>query len=104
MVVELGRLVKEVEVKTVDINGEDRSVLNNTLAISISKDDTVFVDITAWGKIADTVGKYLRKGDEVLIEGELRNSQRDVEGKNITNTYILVKGFKFTYGNKREDK
>ncbi len=32
---------------------------------------TCFVDVTAWGRQAETCGQYLRKGSAVLIEGRL---------------------------------
>lgn len=36
------------------------------------REDTTFVDISVWGRTAETVGKYLRKGNLAYIEGRLR--------------------------------
>jgi len=37
--------------------------------------ETCFVDITAWGTLAELVQKYLHKGTLVMIEGGLRLDQ-----------------------------
>jgi single-strand DNA-binding protein len=34
--------------------------------------DPAFVDVILWDKMADNAGKYLRKGNPVLIEGRLQ--------------------------------
>lgn len=36
------------------------------------KDETTFVDVDAFGKTAETIAQYLKKGRPVLIEGRLR--------------------------------
>lgn len=36
------------------------------------KEEVTFVDIDAWGRLAETAGKYLTKGRPVLIEGRLK--------------------------------
>ena len=38
-------------------------------------EQTCFVDVVAWGKLADTCGQYLRKGSPVLVEGRLQLDQ-----------------------------
>jgi single-strand DNA-binding protein len=101
MVQELGRLTQDVNVRVNNFNGVEKSVLNNSLAIKNGKDMTTFVNFTAWGKTAELIGNYLKKGDEVLLRGELRNSKREIDGKTYTNTYLLVTGLDFVSGNKR---
>jgi len=103
MIYQLGRLVKEVEFKEIEIGGKKKSVLNNSLAIKIDKDNTAYVDITAWGSIAESISKFFHKGDEILIKGEIRNKKSKVEEKEIATVFVLVTGFEFTYGNKRKD-
>ena len=36
------------------------------------KEETIFVDVTLWGRQAEVAGKYLKKGRAVFIEGHLR--------------------------------
>ncbi|HEY4799309.1 MAG TPA: single-stranded DNA-binding protein [Bacteroidia bacterium] len=43
--------------------------------------DTQWHNLVAWGKQADIIGKYLKKGSEVAIEGKLLNrNYTDKEG------------------------
>jgi single-strand DNA-binding protein len=36
------------------------------------KEETTFVDIDAWGKQAETISQYLKKGRPILVEGRLK--------------------------------
>jgi len=73
----VGRLTKNPEFRTTTGGA---SVADFSLANSRSwksKDggqhqETCFVDITAWGTLAELVEKYLTKGALVLVEGGLR--------------------------------
>ena len=104
MVIQLCRLARDVRLSTVDINGENKTVLNNAIAIQIDSNTVAFMEITAWGKTAESIVKYFRKGDALQIIGELRNKKSMVEGKEITNVYVLVTGFHFTYGNLKQSE
>jgi single-strand DNA-binding protein len=35
------------------------------------KEETTFIDVTLWGKTAELVGQYLRKGSSCYVEGRL---------------------------------
>ncbi len=37
-----------------------------------TKEEVTFVDVDAFGRTAENIGKYLRKGRPILIEGRLR--------------------------------
>lgn len=104
----LGRLTRDVELRHIDINGENRLVLNNSIATRNSsgkKDDTTFLDITAWNGVAELIAKYLTKGDELLVTGEIRSKSREIEGKKYTFHYLLVERIELVSGNKnRKDK
>jgi single-strand DNA-binding protein len=41
------------------------------------KEEVTFIDIDAFGKQAETIGQYLKKGRPILIEGRLRLDQWD---------------------------
>src|SRR5215470_457970 len=42
-----------------------------------TKEDTTFVDVDAFGRQAEVIGQYLKKGRPILIEGRLRLDQWD---------------------------
>ena len=44
-------------------------------------DETTFVDVTLWGKTAETAGQYLSKGSPLLIEGRLKLDSWEQDGQ-----------------------
>jgi len=103
MIYQLGRLTREVSLQEIDVNGEKKSVLNNSLAIKIDKENTAYINIAAWSGLAERIAKYYKKGDEILLKGEIRNKKSTIEDKEIVAVYMLVSGFEFTHGNKRDE-
>ena len=80
----IGRLGKDPEVKT--YSGKKKAAF--TIATSDTYknnrgekvEDTQWHNIVIWGKLADVVEKYLKKGQEVVVEGRLIH--RDYETDN----------------------
>lgn len=70
--------------------GEGKSFVTNTLAIQEGKDKTEFVSVTAFGKTAEVLYKYVKKGDMVLVEGSIHNSVSEKEGKKQYFTTVVV--------------
>lgn len=102
MVMENGRITKDIELKEVTVKGELRKVVNNRLAINISKDETTFIDFTAWGSTAEFIANYFKKGDGICLIGKLRNSifkKGDIEFPII---YLNVDEAKGVPGTKKE--
>jgi len=47
------------------------------------KEDTVFINVSAWGKTAEFCHEYMRKGSGVYVEGRLKHdSWKDKDGNN----------------------
>lgn len=67
--------------------GEGKSFVTNTLAIAEGKDKTEFVSVTAFGKTAEVLYKYVKKGDMVLVEGSIHTSVS--EKKYFTSVIVL---------------
>ena len=70
--------------------GEGKSFVTNTLAISEGKDKTEFVFVTAFGKTAEVLYKYVKKGDMVLVEGRINTSISEKDGKKQYFTSVIV--------------
>ena len=70
--------------------GEGKSFVTNTLAISEGKDKTEFVSVTAFGKTAEVLYKYVKKGDMVLVEGSIHTSVSEKDGKKQYFTSVIV--------------
>ncbi len=55
------------------------------------KEEVTFIDIEAWGRLAETAGKYLTKGRPVFVEGRLKlDSWEDKETKQKRNRMKVV--------------
>lgn len=57
---------------------------------------TTFVKIETWGKVAETCGRYLRKGAGVLIDGRLRlDSWQDKNGSMRQQLFVVAQTVQF---------
>lgn len=55
------------------------------------KDKTEWVNIVAWGRLAETAGEYLKKGARVLIGGKLQTRKwQDKDGNDRYTTEIVA--------------
>lgn len=102
------RLVQEPKAVQRDVRGEQTSVINTRVAISLGNEKSVFIDIAVWGSLAELIEKYLHKGDEFYGEGELRNGtwtlspeqMADGKEKTVHTVYLQLNHVKFTHGKK----
>lgn len=61
-----------------------------------SKQEVGFFDCVAWGRSAETLNKYARKGNRIAIDGSLRfSSWTNNEGKKNSKVEIFVENFQF---------
>src|SRR5205809_224310 len=60
------------------------------------REDTCFVDCAAFGKQADVLAKYVRKGKPLLVQGRLKyDSWDDPAGQRRTRLSVVVEHFQF---------
>lgn len=77
-VILIGRLVRDVEIKTISTTGN--AVVNNAIAVSRYRtsntgeriEETLFIDVVFYNRLAEIVGQYLRKGSKLMAEGYLQ--------------------------------
>ena len=48
-----------------------------------------FINCVAFGKTAEFIGEYFRKGRKILLKGSLQMNQYESEGKKLT-TYVVI--------------
>jgi len=59
-------------------------------------DETQWHNLVAWGKIAETIGKYFTKGKHVAISGKLcHRSYKDKDGNDRKISEIQINDFAF---------
>ena len=96
----MGNLTRDVELKKTPSN---MSVANVGLAVNRqyrtndeTREETTFVDCEAWGRTAEVMGQYLRKGRPVFIEGRLKLDQwQDRDGNNRSKLKVVIDNFQF---------
>jgi single-strand DNA-binding protein len=63
------------------------------------KDEVCFVDLSAYGRMAETINQYMKKGSPMLVEGRLRYRQwTNKEGQNRSKLDVHVDNFTFLGG------
>src|SRR6267378_2301249 len=62
-----------------------------------TKEEVTFVDIDSFGKQAETIAQYLKKGSPLLMEGRLRLDQWDDKqtGQKRSKLGVVLESFKF---------
>lgn len=69
------------------------------------KEETCFVDCVSFGKSAETLNKYVSKGNPLFVEGRLKfESWTDKDGNKRSKLKVVVENFQFLpSGEKKED-
>lgn len=90
----IGRLGKDPEVKTFTNSKRATFSIATTDSYRNQKgekvEDTQWHNIVIWGKLADVAAKYLKKGEEVCVEGKLVHRVYETNGEKRYVTEINV--------------
>ena len=90
----IGRLTRDI-----DLNGGNTSVAKFTIAVTrpFKKDESDFINCVAFGKTAETMATYCRKGTMVGVSGRIQTgSYTNKEGNKVYTTDVVVDIFTFT--------
>lgn len=104
-IVLVGRMVRDNKV-----SGEnEHKVLRNTVAVQRqykNKEgnyDSDFVPISAFGKTADFIEKFFKKGDVIAITGRFTSGEYEKDGNKIYTQDITVESVEFVPGTKKDE-
>jgi single-strand DNA-binding protein len=63
-------------------------------------EEVTFIDIDAWGKQAELIAQYLRKGNPLFVEGRLKLDQWDDKnsGQKVSKLRVVMENFQFVGG------
>jgi single-strand DNA-binding protein len=88
----IGRLTRDAEYKMLP---SGLAVCNFSIACNRRRkngdtweDEPSYFDIALWGKQADTINRYLIKGKQVAVDGELRQDRWQQDGQNRSKVLI----------------
>lgn len=98
----LGRLTKDIEIRYTKNN---KAVCYINLAVNNTKNDTTFVRLTTYGKIAETCYAYLKKGDLIATSSTLKNDNYvDSKGNNHYQYNFIINRVSFLSTNNNTQK
>ncbi len=102
----IGRLTRDPELRAIP-NGQQVAQLG--LATSrkykgqdgVLREETTFVDITCWGKLADTVTRYMKKGRLIFVAGRLKFDSWDdkTSGQKRSKLSVVAENIQFLDSN-----
>ncbi|MEC8190136.1 MAG: single-stranded DNA-binding protein [Verrucomicrobiota bacterium] len=100
-VILMGNLTRDPEMR-VTPNGHSICKLGLAVSRTFStrdgerREETAFVDIDAFGKQAEVIAKYMRKGRPIMVEGRLKFDQWESnEGQKRTKLGVVLENFQF---------
>lgn len=98
----MGRLTRDPEVR---YTNSGMAVVDMSLAVNRfrrnqdgqQQEEVSFIEVTAFGKQAETMGQYMKKGKPIFVEGHLRqDSWEDKEtGKKRSKLGVVLDRFEF---------
>ena len=107
-VILIGRSTKDVELKQTTAGN---SVAEFSLAVKRAfksangEYESDFFNCVAYSKSAETISRYVKKGDQIAIEGRLQTrNYTNKEGRKINVTEIIVENFEFLQSKKQEEQ
>jgi len=66
------------------------------------QEEVTFLDVQSWGKQAEAIAKYLRKGSPLFVEGRLKLEEWEKDGKKQSKLRVVLESFQFLGGAKQE--
>lgn len=94
-IVAAGYLASDPEIREVG----DAKVCKIRLCISPNRaKEPCFMDAELWNKQAEIANEYLKKGRAIILQGEVRQSSWESEGKKYSKTFIAGNSFQFING------
>jgi len=104
----MGNLTRDVEVRHTQGGtavGKLGIAVNRryTLQGGEQKEETCFVDLTAFGRQAETLQKYVGKGSPLFVEGRLQfSSWEGNDGQKRNKLEVIIENFQFLGGRSSE--
>ena len=92
----IGRLTKDPELRYTDKN---IAICSFTIAINRINEESDFIPIKVFNKLAENSFKYLKKGSLVGIVGNIKTSNYEKDGKKIYKTEIIANSVEFLSNN-----
>ena len=97
-----GRLTKDPELRYTT-SGTPLCRFNLAVSRMSTDGEADFVPCTAWGKTAENLAQYMRKGGLLAVEGRIQVSTFEQDGKRRWDVHVVAGRIEFM-GSKRQDE
>ena len=98
----VGRLTRDCELRYTD---SGTPLCKFAIAVNESRkkgdgyeDETSFFDCTLWGKMGESLSKYLTKGQQVALDGRLKQNRWEQDGKQMSKIVLNVENVQLLGG------
>ena len=106
-VIIIGRTTKDIELKQTSSGtsvAEFSVAVNRTFKNANGERESDFFNCIAFSKLAETISKYVKKGDQVGIDGRLQTrNYTNREGNKVYVTEIIVENVEFLQTKKQDE-
>ena len=68
------------------------------------KEEVCYVEISMFGKRAEAINEYFKKGDPIFIEGRLKFEQWEKDGQKRSTLKVIAEDFQFIGGKTKRDE
>lgn len=105
-VIIIGRNTKAIELKQTSSGAsvaEFSIAVDRTFKSANGERETDFFNCVAFSKLAETISKYVNKGDQLAVDGRLQTrNYTNKEGRKVYITEIIVENVEFLQTKKQE--
>lgn len=90
----VGRLTRDPELKK---SNSGKAYIRFSLAVDrpFSKDEVDFINCVGFGKTAELIGEYTRKGHKLGVVGALQQNSYESNGEKRTTYIVMINSFDF---------
>lgn len=112
-IVVTGNVTRDIGEKDFGYIGGDNGIAKLSISIAVNKNvkrngewtnEPCFFDVELWGKLAETMKKYLHKGKGVAVQGKLDQDRWEKDGQNKSRVYIRAENVQLLGGGKEKSE
>ena len=103
----LGRLTKDIELK---YTASQKSVAVAKFSLAVNRkykrdgEPTAdFINCTAFGKTAETLDKFCKKGSQLIVFGHIQTGSYEKDGHKVFTTDVMVDGIEFVANSSKSE-
>ena len=97
----IGRLTRDNNLK---YSKDGKAIFKNCIAVNRDKENTDFINIVAFGKTAELIAEYHKKGDLIAINGSIWTGSYDKEGQKVYTFEVYVNQITFVKSAEKKEE